>query len=161
MTTEEYNNCVTIHADGVFRFVLKNIAQHSDAQDIVQSAFEKLWMKREIVSADKSKAYLFSIAHNTMIDWIRRKKFVDAYQNVPERGERISERQFEARELVDKCLAQLTPIQKSLILLRDYEGYDYEEIANITELSLSQVKVYLFRARKKLQDTIQLLEKAV
>lgn len=161
MTIEEYNNCVKIHADGVFRFVLKNIAQHSDAEDIVQSTFEKLWMKREIVSYDKSKAYLFSIAHNTMIDWIRKKKFVDAYQSVPEKGERAFERQFEAKELLDKCLEQLPPIQKSLILLRDYEGYDYEEIANITELNLSQVKVYLFRARKKLQDTIQLLEKAV
>jgi len=46
-------------------------------------------------------------------------------------------------------------------MLRDYEGYDYEEIASITELSLSQVKVYLFRARKKMQLAVNALNKAV
>ncbi|NJL74779.1 MAG: RNA polymerase sigma factor [Saprospiraceae bacterium] len=161
MTIEEYNHCVRLHSDGVFRFIFKNLAQRSDTEDVVQTTFEKLWIKREMVSYDKAKSYLFSIAYHTMIDLIRKQKFVAAYQNIPEKGDEQLERQFEAKELMDKSLAHLSPIQKSLILLRDYEGYDYEEIAKISELSLSQVKVYLFRARKKLQETIQSLEKAI
>ncbi len=161
MTTKEYNNCVRMHSDGVFRFVLKNLANRSDAQDVVQNTFEKLWRKHETVDYAKSKSYLFSIAHNDMIDLIRKRKFVKAYENVPERVGGEFTAQMEAKEIMEKGLADLSPIQKSLILLKDYEGYSYEEMAEMTELSLSQVKVYLFRARKKMQIAVNRLNKAV
>ena len=61
---------------------------------------------------------------------------------------------FEQRELIEKAFTQIPSIQKSVILLRDYEGYSYEEIADITGLNLSQVKVYIFRGRKKMQSAI-------
>jgi RNA polymerase sigma-70 factor (ECF subfamily) len=63
--------------------------------------------------------------------------------------------QFETREIIDKCLAILPPVQKSIILLRDLEGYNYKEIGEILTLSESQVKVYLFRARKKLKKHLK------
>lgn len=161
MTTKEYNNCVKMHADGVFRFVLKNLANRSDAQDVVQNTFEKLWRKHETVNYKTSKSYLFSIAHNDMIDLIRKNKFVKAYENVPEQADRGFTNQMEAKEIMEKGLEGLSPIQKSLVLLKDYEGYSYEEMAEMTELSLSQVKVYLFRARKKMQVAVNQLTKAV
>ena len=161
MTTKEYNNCVKLYADGIFRFVLKNLANRSDAQDVVQNTFEKLWRKHENVNYEKAKPYIFSIAHNDMIDLIRKNKFVKAYQDVPERAGGEFTQQMEAKEIMEKGLKSLSPIQKSLVLLKDYEGYSYEEMAAITELSLSQVKVYLFRARKKMQVAISELTKAV
>jgi len=161
MTTKEYNNCVKLYSDGIFRFVLKNLSNRSDAQDVVQNTFEKLWRKHETVDYRKAKSYIFSIAHNDMIDLIRKNKFVKAYQDVPERVGGEFSNQMEAKEIMEKGLATLSSIQKSLVMLRDYEGYDYEEIASITELSLSQVKVYLFRARKKMQLAVNALNKAV
>lgn len=161
MTVQEYNDCVRLHSDGVFRFVLKNLANRADAEDVIQHSFEKLWLKREVVDGKKAKSYLFSIAHNTMIDLVRKRKFVQAYQNVPERAGKAFDHELEARDMMNQGLKNLTPIQKSLVLLRDYEGYSYEEIAEMTELSLAQVKVYLFRARKKLQVAINRLDKAV
>lgn len=161
MTTKEYNQCVRQHSDKVFRFLLKQLAHRADAEDLLQLSFEKLWKKREQVSFEKSKSYLFSIAHNSMIDHIRRKKFVQSYQNVPERAGGEFAHQLEARDLMEKSLVGLSNIQRSLVLLRDYEGYTYDEIAQLTELSLSQVKVYLFRARKKMQNNLTQLEKAV
>ena len=158
MSIQEYNNCVQLHSDGVFRFILKNIANRADAQDVVQNTFEKLWRKREIVDYAKAKSYLYSIAHNDMIDQIRKKKFVKSYEQVPERAGGEFTKQLESRDVVEKSLATLSDVQRSLVLLRDYEGYNYEEIAELTELSLSQVKVYLFRARKKLQAAITKLE---
>ena len=53
---------------------------------------------------------------------------------------------------------RLPEIQKTVVLLRDYEGYNYSEIAEITDLSESQVKVYIFRARKTLQSYLKDLE---
>ncbi|MEM9992072.1 MAG: RNA polymerase sigma factor, partial [Bacteroidota bacterium] len=161
MTIQEYNNCVRLYSDGVFRFVLKNIANRADAQDIVQNTFEKLWRKCDGVQYEKAKSYLYSIAHNDMIDQIRKRKFIQSYQQVPERAGGTFDKQLESKDIMEQSLAELSPTQRSLILLRDYEGYNYEEIAELTELSLSQVKVYLFRARKKMQVVINRLDKAV
>lgn len=161
MTVKEYNQCVEDHADGIFRFVLKQIANRADAHDIVQNTFEKLWKNRERVTATKAKSYAYTIAYHDLIDLTRKQKFVGNYENAPERVERDFQQQLEAKELIDKGLDKLSDIQRSLILLRDYEGYTYEEIAEISELSISQVKVYLFRGRKKLQQAINRLNKAV
>lgn len=161
MTTQDYNHCVQQHSDAIFRFLLKNIANRADAEDLMQLTFEKLWKKKENVAAEKARSYAFSIAHHSMIDMIRRKKFVRAYENVPERagGEFLA--QLESKDLVEQCVHVLSPIQKSVLLMRDYEGYSYEDIAHIAELSMSQVKVYIYRARKKLQTEITRVSKAV
>jgi len=52
-------------------------------------------------------------------------------------------------------------LQKSLILLKDYEGYSYEEIGKITSLNASQVKVYLHRARLQLKEIVGKLENII
>jgi len=161
VTRQEYNQCVKDHADGIFRFVLKQIANRADADDIVQNTFEKLWKNHERVEAAKAKSYAYTIAYHDMIDLTRKKKFEGNYENAPEQIERDFQSNMETKELIEKGLAELSDIQKSLILLRDYEGYTYEEMAQISELSISQVKVYLFRGRKKLQKAINRLNKAV
>jgi RNA polymerase sigma-70 factor (ECF subfamily) len=55
----------------------------------------------------------------------------------------------------------LPEIQKSVILLRDYEGYSYEEIGNIAGLNESQVKVYIYRARLFLKEYIGTMERVI
>src|SRR5438046_752753 len=72
MTEREYNECVTLYADNVYRFILKNLRQEEDARDVVQSAFEKLWKNRQGVDVEKSKSYLFTIAYHQMIDHLRK-----------------------------------------------------------------------------------------
>jgi RNA polymerase sigma-70 factor (ECF subfamily) len=62
---------------------------------------------------------------------------------------------IELKEIVDNALELLTPIQRSVILLRDLEGYDYAEIGQILNLNESQVKVYLFRARQKIKNHLK------
>jgi len=161
VTVKKNNQSEKEHADDIFLFVLKQIANRADASDIVQNTFEKLWKNREKVRAGKAKSYAYTIAYHDMIDLTRKQKFVGNYENAPKRIERDFQQQFESKELIEKGLAALSDIHQSLILLRDYEGYTYEEIADITELSISQVKVYLFRGRKKLQQTINRLNKAV
>ena len=74
MTERDYNDCVNLYADNVFRFIVKNIRHEEDAKDIVQTAFEKLWRNRETVNTEKSKSFLFTVAYNQMIDHIRKIK---------------------------------------------------------------------------------------
>jgi RNA polymerase sigma-70 factor (ECF subfamily) len=66
-----------------------------------------------------------------------------------------SKHRFELKEIIDLAMEKLTALQKSIILLRDLEGYNYKEIGEMLDLNEPQVKVYLFRARKKIKDQIK------
>lgn len=161
MTEREYNNCVSAHADGVYRFILKNLQHAEDARDVVQSAFEKMWLNREQVNTNTAKSYLFTVAYNQMIDHIRKNKRIVLKDEFGE-GAKIDSGELPTfKKELEKALQQLTPLQKSLILLKDYEGYSYEEIGKITSLNASQVKVYLHRARLQLKDIVGKLENII
>ncbi|MCG8410682.1 MAG: RNA polymerase sigma factor [Bacteroidales bacterium] len=158
MTVEDYNKSVNLYSDGIYRFILKNIKNQDEAKDIVQDVYEKLWVKSGDVSFDKVKSYLFSAAYHTMIDKIRKNKRIT---NISEYGEDIgfySGTYNDLNEVLTEALDRLPGIQKSVILLRDYEGYSYKEIAEITNLSESQVKVYIYRGRLALKKYIGRLE---
>lgn len=154
MNTREYNKCVDKHADGVYRFILKNLKDEHDAQDVVQDSFEKLWRQHDKVDAKKAKSYLFTTAYHTMIDLIRKRKFTGDIEDVQHTHEGGTNAYSDLKEVLDEALEKLSEIQRSVILLRDYEGYSYEEIGKITGLNESQVKVYIYRARVYLKNYI-------
>ncbi|MDT8392644.1 MAG: RNA polymerase sigma factor [Bacteroidales bacterium] len=147
MTTRDYNDCVDRNADGVYRFILKNLKDEHDAQDVVQNAFEKLWINHNKVAAEKAKSYLFTTAYHTMIDHIRKAKAVGSLEDMPETGSSTLNDYTDIGEILDEALEKLNEIQRSVLLLRDYEGYSYKEIGDITGLNEAQVKVYIYRAR--------------
>lgn len=147
MNTREYNNCIDQYADGVFRFILKNIRNEEIARDVVQDAFLKMWEKASTITASKAKSYLFTAAYHTMIDAIRKeKRFVSDEAVNPLTFS--NDRQYsDIKEVLDEALETLPPVQKTVLLLRDYEGYSYNDIGEIVDLTESQVKVYIYRAR--------------
>jgi RNA polymerase sigma-70 factor (ECF subfamily) len=147
MTDKAYNDCVDNFADGVYRFIVKNIRHTEDAQDIVQSAFEKLWVNREQVLPEKAKSYLFTVAYHQMIDHIRKSNKMPLSEDTKIPHQQIVQEDEELKQVLMRAINELNPIQKSLVLLKDYEGYSYQEIGEIMRLSESQVKVYLHRAR--------------
>ncbi len=161
MTAQEYNECVKLYADRVFRFIVKNTRNREDANDVVQNAYAKLWVKHEEVDFSKARSYLFTTAYNNMIDNIRKIKRIDFVESIPENSIKSSSEQFELKEVLQLALKELSEIQRSVIMLRDYEGYSYKEISELTQLTESQVKVYIFRGRKKLQEFIVSLGKAI
>jgi RNA polymerase sigma-70 factor (ECF subfamily) len=152
MTEKEYNNCVKEYADSVYRFILKNLRNSEDARDVVQSAFEKMWISRATVDGSRCKSFLYTVAYHQMIDHIRKGRLVmlkeEAVEDVP-----VYNRQAQqTKKILETALARLNETQRSLVLLKDYEGYSYDEIGEITGLSASQVKVYLHRARIQLKN---------
>ena len=152
MTEKNYNDCVTQYADNVFRFIVKNLKHEEDAKDIIQTAFEKLWRNREAVENDKCKSYLFTVAYNQMIDHIRKNKRIHLQEDFTEDSRIGHQTNSQTKKILMEALNKLNETQKSLVMLKDYEGYSYEEIGKIMNLSGSQVKVYLHRARLTLRD---------
>jgi RNA polymerase sigma factor (sigma-70 family) len=151
MTEKEYNNCVNQYADNVFRFIVKNLRHEENARDVVQSAFEKLWKHRDTVEPEKCKAFLFTVAYNLMIDHIRKNKRIQLKDEFNETAKVGYQENKQLHNTLMEAVNRLNETQKSLVMLKDYEGYSYEEIGKITGLTESQVKVYLHRARLTLK----------
>ena len=152
MTEKEYNLCVDQYADNVYRFIVKNLRHEEDARDIVQSAFEKMWRNKDSVETAKSKSFLFTVAYNQMIDHIRKSKRIQLKDDFYEDGRAQHQQHSNMKKTLMEALNLLNETQKSLVMLKDYEGYNYEEIGQIMDLTESQVKVYLHRARLALRN---------
>ena len=161
MTEHQYNEMVTLYADHIFRFVVKNIRQSEDARDIVQTSFEKLWIHRDSVMPDQAKSWLFTVAYHQLIDFTRKQNRTPPPINS---AEPTTGSLFEKKALQEKlheALGQLNEVQRSLVLLKDYEGYSYQEIGKIMGLAESQVKVYLHRARQTLRSILVSVEEVL
>ncbi len=158
MTEKEYNQCVNQYADNVYRFIVKNLKNEEDARDVVQSSFEKMWRNRENIDQERSKSYLFTVAYHQMIDHIRKIKRITLKEEFNDDIRVMEAPKNNLRAILDEALSRLNETQRSLVMLKDYEGYSYEEIGKITGLNESQVKVYLHRARIQLKNFLVKME---
>jgi RNA polymerase sigma factor (sigma-70 family) len=158
MTVKEYNRSVEEYSDSVYRFIRSNLKDEDRANDIVQDSFEKLWRNVTDIEYPVVKSWLFTTAYHTMIDIIRKEARMTAIENSDEH-DFISESQYsDLNEVLHLALDRLPENQKSLVLLRDYEGYSYKEIGDITGLSEAQVKINIYRGRVALKNYIGKIE---
>lgn len=160
MDVKSYNVCVQDWADALFRFACKCTGNEEDARDIVQSSFETLWQKKENVPDEKGKAFLFQVAYNQSVDMYRKKKRIHLTDEI-KTGEMTRPVNPDLKRILERALAKLDKQARALILLKDYEGYKYEEIATITGLNETQVKVYLHRARKLMKEYLVSVENII
>lgn len=158
MTVEEYNRCVDLFSDNIYRFALKNLRDEEKAKDIVQETFEKLWRKYSDVAFEKAKSYMFSTAYHSIIDLTRREKKQGDFDEVKLYSLSHNNQYSDLQEILHEAVNKLPADQRAVIMLRDYEGYSYEEIEKITGLNESQVKVYIYRARIFLKKYIGSIE---
>ena len=162
MTVEEFNQCVDQHSDNLYRFILKNVKDKDKAKDVVQDTYEKLWLKVSELPSTNAKSYMFTTAYRTMIDMFRR----DKKQTRMDEGEfdetiSHSKQYSDLKEILNRGVSKLPEVQRMVLMLRDYEGYSYKEIGEMTNLGESQVKVYIFRARIFLKNYIGDIEKVI
>ena len=154
--TKEYNRAVREYTRNLFRYVFKSLRDEEASNDIVQDCFLKLWKEKEKVNNLKIKYWLFATAHNTMINYLKKSsKMVSIDSVLYDEPHATPKSDFDVKEILEKSLDTLPTIQKTIILLRDLEGYNYQEIGEILSLSEAQVKVYLFRGRQKIKDLLK------
>jgi RNA polymerase sigma-70 factor (ECF subfamily) len=165
-----YTELMSRYKDSIYYMLLKMVRNKDDAEDLTLEAFGKAFMNLEQYSPKYAfSTWLFRIASNNCIDFLRKKKMdttsidqqfdnEDApYIFLPSKGrnpeeEAIRNQKFKLmRELVD----ELKPQYKTLIELRYFKGLSYEEISKELDLTLGTVKAQLFRARKILEEIIK------
>ena len=155
MTIREYNKSVDLFSDAVFRFVLKNAKDEEVAKDVVQETYTKMWVKVDTVSFEKAKSYIFTTAYHTLIDYFRKNKRIVDFENVNEVNYSHYDNYSDIGEILTSAIDKLPEKQRTVLMLRDYEGYSYKEIGEITGLNEAQVKITIYRARVFLKNYIK------
>jgi len=154
--------CADVEAP-LFTYVLKLVGDASEAEEIAQEALFRLyraWRARRIEKTPR--AYLFSIAHNLALDGRRkvhnqqrfRSGLVVPKQPVASAATTWRAEQALLREQIDKALALLPDSHRSALMLREFGDLRYEEIAETLGASVEQVKVWIYRARKRLAELL-------
>ena len=161
MTVKEYNSSVEEFADQVYRFIRANLKDVDRANDIVQDSYEKLWMHVTEIEFRVVKSWLFSTAYHTMVDIIRREKRMTSLDDSYETTMVYESQPGDLNEILHEAFNRLPEQQKTSVLLRDYEGYSYKEISEITGLSEAQVKINIYRGRVALKNYIGKIESVI
>ena len=156
MSPKEYNHIVTTYSDGIYHFLCRMLSNNEVASDLTQEVFLQLWKNRKKVNPEKVKSWLFTTAKNKALNHIKKHK-ESHLENDFDWGNNSEEIGFENRDILEQGLKILTPEERSLVLLRDLEGYDYNEIAELSGVPNKHVKARLFRARRKLKTVIETL----
>ncbi|HKI84298.1 MAG TPA: RNA polymerase sigma factor [Candidatus Krumholzibacteria bacterium] len=178
MDRPAFNRLLLEQKDAVYGLAVHLLDSREEAQDVVQDVFLKLWRKGGAVEVQSRTAWLLRVCRNACLDRLRRRKVRRHHRADPSQiklgvgspreldgdsGRELSfdlsdegagAQQVEDRSEVRRIVAamqRLSEPQRSIIMMRELQGFSYEEIASTTELSLSAVKVSLHRARKKVR----------
>jgi RNA polymerase sigma factor (sigma-70 family) len=158
MTSQYFTEIVNIYANRLYGYILKMGVPAQETDDIMQNCYEALWKTNLIDEASCGK-YLFGVAYNQCVNYWRINKRNLFLENMPEQINKAEQPLL--KKQIHIALNILTEQQRSLIMLKDYEGYSYQEIEKIMGLESNQVKVYLHRARQKMQNHIGSLQNII
>lgn len=147
------------HKRNLVFFCSRVLQDHDAAEDIAQQAFLKVYLQRSKLHADGNfTSFLFTVARNLCLNRLRdQKKNIRIAEEICSANEFVINENttaIENNEILSRALAQLNADYRELVLLRDYEGFSYREISEITRLSESAIKAKLFKARLKLRDML-------
>jgi RNA polymerase sigma factor (sigma-70 family) len=158
MSVKEYNRSVEEYADSIYRFIRGNLKDEDRANDIVQDSYEKLWRHVAEIEYSVVKSWLFSTAYHTMIDVIRKEKRMTTLEGSYENNLIYESQYCDLNEILHSAIERLPDQQRTSVLLRDYEGYSYKEIGEITGQTEAQVKINIYRGRLALKSFIGKIE---
>ncbi len=161
MNRKQYNTCVECYADKLFRFAFSSLRNREAAEDVVQESFARVWERLDGIDFAKAKSYLFTTAHHAMIDEIRHRIQTSDIEEIAILSDPKGIPYPDVNDILHKTLANLPEAQRNALLLRDYEGYSYQEIGDITGMSEAQVKVNIFRARTALKNKLKSIDNLI
>jgi RNA polymerase sigma factor (sigma-70 family) len=162
MNFENFQNRVLPAKNKLFRFALRLVGNEEEAKDVVQEVFIRVWKGREqIDEIQNMEAWCMRITKNLSLDRIRtntRRYAQPIDEGFDIRNEALTPHENtelqESMKRISQLMAALPDKQRQVMHLRDVEGYSYNEICDILELDMNQVKVNLFRARNAVREKL-------
>jgi RNA polymerase sigma-70 factor (ECF subfamily) len=165
MTPEEFKIELLPLKNKLFRVALHLSGQREEAEDVVQEVYLKVWDMRHQLEKYKSvEGLMVTMTRNRCLDGLRRKKnrLLPLKPEIFHRPSDDLQKQTERSDLVQKVKKMMVGLpeqQRTIMHLRDVEGYDFEEISEITGFDGNYIRVNLSRARKKIRLEIEKIEK--
>ena len=164
-----FNRLVVQYQELVFNVAYRIMGDPAVAEDVTQETFITAYQSLRSFRGGSFKSWLMRVATNRCYDELRRRKrrpqssldeIMDenesfAFLRSPQDGPEVHRQRVELALVIERCLKDLPDDQRIVTVLGDVEGYDYQEIANITRVSLGTVKSRISRARAKLRDCLQ------
>ncbi len=144
----------------VFTFTSKMLLDREAAQDVTQETFVRVYENRDrLLRSGAFKSWLFTIARNQCLNYLRRtnrlESLSEGHDLLAAEGTGAHMERNEAVRLVNRVLAELKPDYREVVVLREYQNLNYEEIAAVTRSTVSAVKSRLFKARRKMAELVQ------
>lgn len=160
MDLNAFENRVLPVKNKLFRFALKFLRNEEEARDIVQEVLIRVWNGRDqMTDVQNWEAWCMRITKNLSLDRVRamsRRQTQPIEESYHLRHEALTPHEStevdESMQKITQMIASLPDKQRQVIHLRDVEGYSYQEICDILELDMNQVKVNLFRARNSVRE---------
>ena len=158
--SNEFNIHFISIKDKIFRFALKILNNHEDAQDAVQDVFEKLWKMRDNLNKyENLEAFTIKMTKNLCLDKLKHKKLkTQKIQEIESNQEfQIKNNNYDKKntsEIIKLFINQLPDKQKMIIHLRDIEGFEFNEIAEIMEIDINAIRMNLSRGRKAIKEKL-------
>lgn len=162
MTPESFQNYVLPVKNKLYRFALRFLGDEEEAKDVVQEVFVRVWNGRsQMAGVQNWEAWCMRITKNLSLDRIRAMSRRptqplehQAHAHPDTFTPHDSTESLENMKRINELIADLPEKQRQVMHLRDIEGYSYQEIADILEIDMNQVKVNLFRARASVRQQL-------
>lgn len=164
MKTKAFKDRVLSLTDRIFPMMARLLGSKTKAEDATQEIMMKLWVKRkQIENHPNLSGFVFTMARNYCLDSIKKKKLdiISADHQLLHLEADMGHGDFEWRELkalVDTILEQLPEQQKEIMTMRDIDGMEFTEIAEVTQLKIEHIRVLLSRARKQVATALKKIE---
>ena len=153
----EFDRWVSEHQHDAWSLARYLLQDRSEAQDAVQEAFIKLWHHRDRLDPGGIRPWLMTVTRNECMDRLRRRPRTSGAAALPLEPVTVDGCSVELREQrqqINRAIGRLGEPYRSIVVLRDVLQHSYAEVAGTTGLTMDQVKVYLFRARRQLRDAL-------
>lgn len=160
MNPAEFKIQVLPMKNKLFRLSVRMLGSVEEAEDTVQDSMVKLWTKREeLINYSSIEAFAMTVTKNICLDRIRSKSFqterlTDKQVSVLRDDQVDMMEKLDFTGFVRRIIDDLPEQQKAIMHMRDIEGLEYEQIAEVLGLNINAIRVNLSRARKKVRDTI-------
>ena len=165
MAIQDFPNSILKTQNKLYRFALRILGSVQEAEDVVQEVLMKVWEKRlDLGNIHNKEAWCMRMVKNKSLDKLKAKpnqphEAVESLYYLD--SNHSPEKETENRDMLDhvgKIIKGLPEKQRMCIQLREIEGHSYEEISEILEISMNQVKTNIFRARQKIRTAMIKLE---
>lgn len=161
MDKTDFKNNIFSLSERIYPMVSRMLGNEQDAKDAIQEIMIKLWKKQaSLVDHPNQSGFVFLTARNYCLDLLKQKKptILNSEVHLNNETSASGQEDYELKELIaliETILKNGPALHKEVLLMRDLDGMEYDEIAEATNLKIGHIRVLISRTRKQVQEQLK------